>query len=164
MFPPPVPPNQNGHSPVATPSLNGATPAANLSAPPPSSSVALNPFHFNAPPAVMALSPSPLSTAGPPPPPGARSPFFPPQLIYWPYPSPPISPTSYYGGLANGMLAVNGLAPPSGPASPIPNALVCQKIKILKHFLKTFFGPSTHKEEFAKEYSTKNFSSSKIFF
>ncbi|KAJ1527254.1 hypothetical protein ONE63_008779 [Megalurothrips usitatus] len=39
------------------------------------------------------------------------APFVYPPMIYWPYPSPPVSPTSYYGG----GIPANAVAPPGPP-------------------------------------------------
>lgn len=43
--------------------------------------------------------------------PAMSSPFVYPPMIYWPYPSPPVSPTSYYGG----GIPPNAVAPPGPP-------------------------------------------------
>ncbi|XP_052130850.1 RNA-binding protein fusilli-like [Frankliniella occidentalis] len=60
------------------------------------------------------------------------APFVYPPMIYWPYPSPPVSPTSYYGGgmppnavAPPGQVApMGGPAPLQGPPPHPPHALV----------------------------------------
>lgn len=61
------------------------------------------------------------------------APFVYPPMIYWPYPSPPVSPTSYYGGgIPPNAVAPNGSPmggpiqgpPPQMPPPHPPHALV----------------------------------------
>ena len=98
----------------------------------------LHPMSFGPAAAVAAAAAAAAARIPPPshqPPPAVNtSPFSPfPPMLYWPYPSPPISPGGgYFGGLAaaNGLLAAaaaanapaaNGMGqPPPLSASPIP--------------------------------------------
>eukprot|EP00095_Tigriopus_kingsejongensis_P008653 maker-scaffold537_size144400-snap-gene-0.21 protein:Tk08653 transcript:maker-scaffold537_size144400-snap-gene-0.21-mRNA-1 annotation:"rna-binding protein fusilli isoform x2" len=103
----PPSPNTNGtstnHSPVVS---------LGMSLPPSVSSLGSNyPFNGN----MMAFSQNHLVTSHPPPHHHHHAhrpnPYaFQPQFIYWPYPSPPISPTSYYNSMPNGIMH-NGSLP-----------------------------------------------------
>ncbi|XP_059089267.1 epithelial splicing regulatory protein 1-like isoform X2 [Tigriopus californicus] len=88
-------------------------------------------YHFNGGMvALNPMNPSPLTSHPPPPPPPSShhahhraNPYaYPPQFIYWPYPSPPISPASYYNGIPNAMLP-NGIPNVSHPPST-PNGSI----------------------------------------
>lgn len=75
----------------------------------------MNPFPFSAPPAVVA---SPQQHR-----PGHVNPYaFTPHLIYWPYPSPPISPSSYFNGIQQPMQNGGVVANMASPTSPLPQS------------------------------------------
>lgn len=67
------------------------------------------------------------------PPMGPRQ-FYPPPIFYWPYPSPPVSPTSYYAP---------ALPPPPG-ALPAAAAAQPQQAMVSTNYLPTYF-KETHK-------------------
>lgn len=65
--------------------------------------------------------------------------FFPPPIFYWPYPSPPVSPTSYYAP----TMPPPGALPPQQPQQ----AMVSDGIELFKKLKKEIIEPMKYKIE-----------------
>lgn len=77
-------------------------------------------------PGALFPAPAPMLPRGPAP---AFAPAYPP-IFYWPYPSPPVSPTSYY----NPAASVPGIAPMPQQAALVS---ILHRFVYAFHFFKT---------------------------